>query len=296
MPQASERSLATPITRPRFPAISPLLSPIGSGSKPALSRRHPTRAPSADHGDCRSRPVGVGERHDRRDRRERLADPVPPLVRRGRGARGAGGGDDRGHGRARRQAVAARGAAARARRARLRLLHQPRQPQGRRACRKPARRLVLSLEIAGPAGARRGRRRTRRRCRGAVFRVRAGAAAAKLVGLPRRPRTGRVLAGAAAPPARPPGVHSRRRALAPRAALPMSVVSAQGLQLRATATRAALAVAGVLIAAKFAAWLGSGSVALLSSLVDSLVDAAASLVNLLAVRAAVTPADREHLF
>ena len=76
----------------------------------------------------------------------------------------------------------------------------------------------------------------------------------------------------------------------------MSVVSAQGLRLRATATRAALAVAGVLIAAKFAAWLGSGSVALLSSLVDSLVDAAASLVNLRAVRAAVTPADREHRF
>ena len=48
--------------------------------------------------------------------------------------------------------------------------------------------------------------------------------------------------------------------------------------------------------AKFAAWIGTGSVALLSSLVDSLVDAAASLVNLFAVRHAATPADREHRF
>jgi len=62
------------------------------------------------------------------------------------------------------------------------------------------------------------------------------------------------------------------------------------------ATYASVAVAAVLIAAKFAAWLETGSVALLSSLVDSLLDAAASLVNLLAVRHAMTPADREHRF
>ena len=51
-----------------------------------------------------------------------------------------------------------------------------------------------------------------------------------------------------------------------------------------------------MIAAKFAAWLGTGSVALLSSLVDSLVDAAASLVTFFAVRHAAVPADREHRF
>jgi len=62
------------------------------------------------------------------------------------------------------------------------------------------------------------------------------------------------------------------------------------------ATYASVAVAAVLIAAKFAAWLETGSVALLSSLVDSLLDAAASLVNLLAIRHAMTPADREHRF
>ncbi len=70
--------------------------------------------------------------------------------------------------------------------------------------------------------------------------------------------------------------------------------AAQRLRLRAT--YAALAVAAVLIAAKFVAWISTGSVALLSSLVDSLVDLAASLVNFLAVRHAATPADREHRF
>lgn len=67
-------------------------------------------------------------------------------------------------------------------------------------------------------------------------------------------------------------------------------------RLRRLATYASVAVAAVLIAAKFAAWLGTGSVALLSSLVDSLLDAAASLVNLIAVRHAMSPADREHRF
>jgi ferrous-iron efflux pump FieF len=67
-------------------------------------------------------------------------------------------------------------------------------------------------------------------------------------------------------------------------------------RLRRRATYASAAVAALLIAIKFAAWLATGSVALLSSLVDSLLDAAASLVNLLAVRHALSPADREHRF
>ena len=67
-------------------------------------------------------------------------------------------------------------------------------------------------------------------------------------------------------------------------------------QLRVRATYASLAVAVVLIVAKFIAWVGTGSVALLSSLVDSLVDAAASTVNFFAIRHAATPADREHRF
>ncbi|MFX8389366.1 CDF family cation-efflux transporter FieF, partial [Acinetobacter baumannii] len=38
------------------------------------------------------------------------------------------------------------------------------------------------------------------------------------------------------------------------------------------------------------------STAMLASLVDSTLDAAASLINLLALRLALTPADREHRF
>jgi ferrous-iron efflux pump FieF len=67
-------------------------------------------------------------------------------------------------------------------------------------------------------------------------------------------------------------------------------------RLRLRATYASMAVAMVLIAAKFLAWVGTGSVALLSSLVDSLVDAGASVVNFFAVRHASVPADREHRF
>ena len=67
-------------------------------------------------------------------------------------------------------------------------------------------------------------------------------------------------------------------------------------RLRRIATYASVAVAAVLIALKFVAWLETGSVALLSSLVDSLLDILASLVNLVAVRHAMSPADREHRF
>jgi ferrous-iron efflux pump FieF len=67
-------------------------------------------------------------------------------------------------------------------------------------------------------------------------------------------------------------------------------------RLRRGATYASVAVAMVLIAVKFAAWLDTGSVALLSSLIDSLLDLVASIVNLLAVRHAMSPADREHRF
>jgi ferrous-iron efflux pump FieF len=57
-----------------------------------------------------------------------------------------------------------------------------------------------------------------------------------------------------------------------------------------------VAVAGTLIVVKLVAWLFTDSVSLLSTLIDSLLDAAASMVNLLAVRHALRPADREHRF
>lgn len=73
-------------------------------------------------------------------------------------------------------------------------------------------------------------------------------------------------------------------------------VSEDAARLMRLATYASVAVACTLIVAKFGAWLMTGSVSLLSSMVDSLLDAGASLVNLFAVRHALQPADKEHRF
>ena len=67
-------------------------------------------------------------------------------------------------------------------------------------------------------------------------------------------------------------------------------------RLMRLATTASVSVAGVLVALKLGAWFATDSLAILSSLVDSILDSLASLINLLAVRAALTPADREHRF
>ena len=66
--------------------------------------------------------------------------------------------------------------------------------------------------------------------------------------------------------------------------------------LRNRAAYASVVVSAVLIAVKFFAWLATGSVAMLSSLVDSLLDVVAAAVNLFAIRHASEPADREHRF
>ena len=70
----------------------------------------------------------------------------------------------------------------------------------------------------------------------------------------------------------------------------------QGAQLMRLATYASVGVAAVLLAAKLVAYVMTDSVSLLSSLIDSLLDIAASLINLLAVRTALVPADAEHRF
>lgn len=67
-------------------------------------------------------------------------------------------------------------------------------------------------------------------------------------------------------------------------------------RLMRVASYASVAVATVLIVTKSGAYAVTESVSLLSSLVDSLLDAGASLVNLLAIRHALQPADREHRF
>ncbi|MDH3840375.1 MAG: cation diffusion facilitator family transporter, partial [Chromatiales bacterium] len=61
-------------------------------------------------------------------------------------------------------------------------------------------------------------------------------------------------------------------------------------------TLASTLTALVLIALKLVTWLWTGSVSMLASLVDSAMDAIASLINLLAVRYALVPADDDHRF
>jgi ferrous-iron efflux pump FieF len=62
------------------------------------------------------------------------------------------------------------------------------------------------------------------------------------------------------------------------------------------ATSLSLIVATGLALAKTGAWLMTGSVAILASLVDSAMDASASLLTALAVRYSLVPADNEHRF
>jgi len=63
-----------------------------------------------------------------------------------------------------------------------------------------------------------------------------------------------------------------------------------------TATYAAVVVAAFLIMAKFFAWMRTDSLSLQASLIDSLLDMVASIINLLVVRQALKPADDEHRF
>ncbi|MDX8387468.1 MAG: cation diffusion facilitator family transporter [Ghiorsea sp.] len=67
-------------------------------------------------------------------------------------------------------------------------------------------------------------------------------------------------------------------------------------QLMRWATYASASVAFVLIIAKMIAWMWSDSITLLATLIDSCLDAAASLITLYAVHHALQPADKEHRF
>lgn len=62
------------------------------------------------------------------------------------------------------------------------------------------------------------------------------------------------------------------------------------------AALSSVATALVLIAAKTVAWLMTGSVSMLASLVDSVMDSMASLINFFAIRYSLVPADEEHRF
>jgi ferrous-iron efflux pump FieF len=62
------------------------------------------------------------------------------------------------------------------------------------------------------------------------------------------------------------------------------------------ATTASVLVALLLMLIKTIAWLKTGSVAMLGSLLDSVLDTLASTINLIFVRNALQPADQEHRF
>ena len=87
-----------------------------------------------------------------------------------------------------------------------------------------------------------------------------------------------------------------RPATAASPAADVAIATASRSRLLRLATWASMAVAGVLIGAKLLAWLATGSVVMLSSLVDSSLDLLASGIAWYAVRQALTPADREHRF
>lgn len=72
--------------------------------------------------------------------------------------------------------------------------------------------------------------------------------------------------------------------------------STEHARLLRLATRASLLVASTLIIAKGVAWWFSGSVSLLAGLTDSLLDGAASFLNMLAVHYALRPADEDHRY
>ncbi|MBT8137547.1 MAG: cation diffusion facilitator family transporter [Gammaproteobacteria bacterium] len=72
--------------------------------------------------------------------------------------------------------------------------------------------------------------------------------------------------------------------------------SARTARLLRLATNASVATALILIVVKLVAWLLSDAVSILASLVDSMMDAVTSVINLVAVRYSLTPADDEHRF
>jgi cation diffusion facilitator family transporter len=65
---------------------------------------------------------------------------------------------------------------------------------------------------------------------------------------------------------------------------------------RRLASRVSLVVAMILVVARLVAWIVTGSVALLSSAMDALVDTAASLATFFGVRYAERPPDHDHRF
>ncbi len=75
-----------------------------------------------------------------------------------------------------------------------------------------------------------------------------------------------------------------------------ALTPAQSARLLKLATNASVTAAVLLILVKAVAYWETGSVSILASFVDSLMDSGASLLNLVAVRYALAPADHAHRF
>lgn len=86
-----------------------------------------------------------------------------------------------------------------------------------------------------------------------------------------------------------------RKALSVTAAAPANGNGTADRLMRRAAL-AAVCVAVTLVVLKAAVFWMTGSVAMLGTLMDSLLDGAASLLNLVAVRASLMPPDKEHRF
>ena len=74
------------------------------------------------------------------------------------------------------------------------------------------------------------------------------------------------------------------------------LTAAETAALTRRVTLLSVATAAVLVTIKFAAWLASGSTALLASMADSGLDLVASLITFFVVRYAASPPDEEHRF
>ncbi|GAB7223155.1 CDF family cation-efflux transporter FieF [Vibrio owensii] len=74
------------------------------------------------------------------------------------------------------------------------------------------------------------------------------------------------------------------------------IMKQQYARLVTMAAWTATIVATLLLIVKVITWWVTGSVSLLASLIDSMLDIAASVVNLIVVRYSLQPADKEHTF
>lgn len=77
---------------------------------------------------------------------------------------------------------------------------------------------------------------------------------------------------------------------------PKALAPGEAGRLMKLATYASVSVAITLILAKLVAWFWTDSVSMLATLIDSTLDALAAIINMITVRHALTPADKDHRF